>query len=183
MPYMNQAMSVTFLPLHTTPLFSTGRKECTAFMPDVETVLRQDCKNGRRDKRGPVTVHTFRNKFTGKLSNRCSNTAELAKGAHVQYRMKPTDSPIMMPMTAGIGMELTGKPALTPAMKTTASKPSLSVVVKAKTQIPHLPDLAFNCMIIGKDKRQSLVEGCMCSMPTMVLSLTMLLWSDSKQCP
>ncbi len=65
--------------------------------------------------------------------------AKLAKGSYVQYRMKPTDSPMMMPMTAGIGMELTGKPALTPAMKTTASRPSLRVVVKARTQIPHLP--------------------------------------------
>ncbi len=119
-------------------------------------------------------------KQQGQAEHGCSNTVELAEGAHVQYRMKPIDSPMMMPMTAGIGMELTGKPALTPAMKTTASRPSLSVVVKARTQIPHLPDLAFNCMIMAKTKRQKLVEGCMCSKPFMVLSHSMLLCCE---CP
>ena len=57
----------------------------------------------------------------------------VASGAQVQYRMKLTDNPMMMPTTAGNRMELTGKPALTEAMKTTASRLSLRVMVKART--------------------------------------------------
>ena len=81
------------------------------------------------------------------LAGDCSCSSH-SKAAYVQYRMKPTESPMMMPMTAGMGMELTGRPALTPAMKTTASRPSRRVVVKANTQMPHLPDLVLSCTAI-----------------------------------
>ena len=50
---------------------------------------------------------------------------------------------MMMPTTAGMGMELTGRPALTPAMKTTASRPSRSVVVNARMKMPHFPALVL----------------------------------------
>lgn len=53
---------------------------------------------------------------------------------------------MIIPTTAGMGIELTGRPALTPAMKMTASSPSRSVVVKASTKIPHLPFFVFTCM-------------------------------------
>lgn len=67
------------------------------------------------------------------------------RAAHLQYRATPTIIPMMIPTTAGIGMELTGRPALTPAMKMTASSPSRSVVVKARMKMPHLPFLVFTC--------------------------------------
>ena len=55
----------------------------------------------------------------------------------MKYRMKPTARPMIIPTTAGMGIELTSRPALTPAMKMTASRPSRSVVVNARMKIPQ----------------------------------------------
>ncbi len=77
--------------------------------------------------------------------------------------------------------------ALILAHKTIALSPFIRVVVigvevmKARTQIALLPDLAFHhantgpVSSPGEDQRQSLVKGCMCLMLTMVLNVTMLL--------
>lgn len=62
----------------------------------------------------------------------------------------PTMMPMMIPTTAGMGMELTGRPALTPAMKMTASRPSRKVVVKASTKMPHCPFLVLTCAAAGQ---------------------------------
>ena len=76
-------------------------------------------------------------------SNTFAVSGHQGRAAHLQYRATPTIIPMMIPTTAGIGMELTGRPALTPAMKMTASSPSRSVVVKARMKMPHLPFLVF----------------------------------------
>ena len=64
---------------------------------------------------------------------------------HVQYRASPTEMPMMMPTTPGMGMELAGVPALTPARKTTASMPSRMVVVKASRKMPVMASLEVAC--------------------------------------
>ena len=52
---------------------------------------------------------------------------------------------MMMPITPGMGMELAGVPALTPARKTTASMPSRTVVVKASRKMPVMASLEVAC--------------------------------------
>ncbi len=52
---------------------------------------------------------------------------------------------MMMPITPGIGMELAGVPALTPARKTTASMPSRMVVVKASKKMPEMASREVAC--------------------------------------
>ncbi len=177
MLYMNQVMSLTFLPLHTTPL-STTLLHIDATVPQIRQTCCCAFFMSKKQRRGCIvhsgtsenvysciTVWTcgleqhVRGQMRGPPEHNAADEAteqNVATGAQVQYRVKLTGNPRMMPMIAGIRMELTGKPALIQAMKTIASRPSFRGVVKARTQIPHLPSLAFNCTTTGEGKQQSL---------------------------